>query len=52
RGDNIFHLEHVLARCRKHGISLNPEKWIFGVKEGKLLGHIVNKHGAHIDPEM
>ncbi|KAH9291021.1 hypothetical protein KI387_044150 [Taxus chinensis] len=51
RGDHTHHLEQVLARYRKHGISLNPKKCIFRVMEGKLLGHIVNKHGAHIDPE-
>ncbi|KAH9300214.1 hypothetical protein KI387_011797, partial [Taxus chinensis] len=33
RGDHIYHLEQVLARCRKHGISLNPKKCIFGVIE-------------------
>ncbi|KAH9313256.1 hypothetical protein KI387_028291, partial [Taxus chinensis] len=51
RGDHIYHLEQVLARCRKHGISLKLKKFIFGFIEGKLLGHIVNKHGAHINPD-
>ncbi|KAH9332063.1 hypothetical protein KI387_004171, partial [Taxus chinensis] len=51
RSEHIFHLEQILERCRKHGISLNPKKCILGVTEGKLLGHIVNKHGACIEPE-
>jgi hypothetical protein len=38
-------------RCRKFGISLNPSKSIFGVTEGKILGHIVFDSGISIDPE-
>jgi hypothetical protein len=41
----------VFERCRKYGISLNPKKSIFGVLEGKLLGHIVSKDGVKVDPE-
>jgi hypothetical protein len=37
------HLRQVLLRCRRFGISLNPKKTIFGVMEGKLLGHIVSR---------
>jgi len=37
--------------CRDRGILLNPKKSIFGVTEGKLLGHIVSKEGIKIDPE-
>jgi hypothetical protein len=29
---------------------LNPKKLVFGVDEGKLLGHIVSKEGIKIDP--
>jgi len=42
---HIQHLEIVLQHCREQGISLNPKKSIFGVTEGKLLGHIVSKDG-------
>jgi len=48
------HLEHLMKvfdRCRKFGISLNPKKSLFAVKEGKLLGHIISKEGVVIDPE-
>jgi hypothetical protein len=38
-------------RCRKFGIFLNPSKSIFGVTEGKLLGHIVFDSGISIDLE-
>jgi hypothetical protein len=37
--------------CRKYIISLNPKKTIFGVEEGKLLGHIISQAGIHIDLE-
>ena len=47
----MHHLEAILHRCQTHGISLNPKKSIFGVTEGKLLGHIVSKEGIRIDPE-
>ncbi|XP_059076546.1 uncharacterized protein LOC131875864 [Cryptomeria japonica] len=43
REEHAYHLECVLQRCRQQGISLNPKKSIFGVTEGKLLGHIVSK---------
>jgi len=51
RSDHISHLTRIFERCRKYGISLNPRKTIFGVDEGKLLGHIISKDGINIDPE-
>ena len=49
--DHISHLKQVFERCRKFGISLNPAKSIFGVSEGKLLGHIITKDGVKVDPQ-
>ena len=46
-----MHLEKVFIRALKYGIYLNPRKCHFGVTEGKLLGHLVGKHGVRIDPE-
>jgi len=40
----------VFFKCRKYGISLNPKKSLFGLKEGRLLGHIISKDGIRIDP--
>jgi transposase InsO family protein len=48
---HIGHLKQVLERCREFGISLNPAKSVFGVTEGKLLGHIISKDGVKLDPE-
>jgi hypothetical protein len=47
---HIQHLIQIFKRCRKYGISLNPKKTIFGIEEGKLLGHIISQEGIHIDP--
>ena len=49
--DHVKHLEKVFLKCRKYGISLNPRKSKFSLKEGKLLGHIISKDGIKIDPE-
>ena len=50
--DHILHLTQIFERCRKYGISLNPKKTIFGVVEGKILGHIISQRGISIDPEQ
>ena len=47
---HLDHLRQVFLRCRKYGISLNPKKSLFGLEEGKLLGHIISKDGIRIDP--
>jgi hypothetical protein len=52
--DRKYHFSHlriVFKRCRKYGISLNPKKSVFGIDEGKLLGHVALKGGVFIDPE-
>lgn len=47
---HLNHLKQVFTKCRKYGISLNPKKTLFGLEEGKLLGHIISKDGIGIDP--
>lgn len=47
---HLDHLRHVFIKCRKYGTSLNPKKYLFGLEEGKLLGHIISKDGIQIDP--
>ena len=46
------HLERVLLKCRRFGISLNPTKSIFALTSGKLLGHIISEEGIRIDPNI
>ena len=50
--DHLFHLKIVFEKCRKFGISLNPKKCLFGLEEGKLLGHIISKEGIKIHPNI
>ena len=35
----------------RFNIRLNPEKCVFKVLKGKLLGYIVSKHGIEANPE-
>jgi hypothetical protein len=48
--EHYCHLRKVFLKCRRFGISLNPKKSLFSMKEGKLLGHIVSAEGVRIDP--
>ena len=51
RGDHLTNLWHIFYRCCKYGISMNPQKSIFVVTEGKLLGYVVCKERIIIDPK-
>jgi len=48
--EHLAHLRRAFEKCRRFGISLNPKKILFGLEEGKLLGHIISKDGIRIDP--
>jgi hypothetical protein len=48
--EHCCHLRKVFLKCRRFGLSLNPKKSLFSMKEGKLLGHIVSSEGVRIDP--
>ena len=49
--EHLVHLRKVFEKCRKYGLSLNPKKTLFGLQEGKLLGHIIFEEGIKIDPK-
>ena len=49
--EHLVHLRKVFEKCRKYGLSLNPKKTLFGLQEGKILGHIISKEGINIDPK-
>jgi len=49
--ERLLSLRRVLEKCRRLGISLNPKKTLFGLEEGKLLGHIISKEDIKIDPK-
>ncbi|RDX84580.1 hypothetical protein CR513_34348, partial [Mucuna pruriens] len=44
-------LRKLFARFRKYRLRLNPTNCTFGVKNGKLLGFVVNERGIEIDPD-
>ena len=47
--DHLQHLRKVFLKYRRFGISQNPKKSQFALKEGKLLDHIVSAEGVKID---
>jgi hypothetical protein len=40
--EHYHHLKRVFLKCRNFGLSLNPKKSMFAMKEGMILGHIVS----------
>jgi hypothetical protein len=51
RKRHLLHVELCLRNCREARLSLNPEKCVFVVTSGMLLGHIVSKEGIAMDPD-
>ena len=43
REDHIQDLRETFANLRRHGLKLNPEKCVFGVQRGKLLGYMITE---------
>jgi len=48
---HLLKLRLVFERCRKYGVSLNPEKCILYVPSGVILDFIVGKEGKFPDPK-
>jgi len=51
RGDLIQDLEIAFICLRANNIKLNPEKCVFGVPRGMLLGYIVSQRGIEANLE-
>ena len=49
--DHIQDLRKTFANLRRHVLKLNPEKCVFGVRRGKLLGCMVTERGIEANPE-
>ena len=47
----VVDLEQTFAKLRANSTKLNPEKCVFGVPRGMLLGFIVSEHGIKANPE-
>ena len=44
-------LEETFANLRKINLKMNPEKCVFGVPSGKLLGYFVSQRGIKANPD-
>ena len=44
-------LRETFSNLRTYQIKLNPEKCVFGVPAGKLLGFLVSERGIECNPE-
>ena len=51
RGNHVADLAETFASLRKAGLSLNPNKHIFGVHKGKVLGCLVSTKGIEANPD-
>jgi hypothetical protein len=49
--DLVGDLSIAFGRLRANGVKLNPEKCVFGVPRGMLLGYIVSQRGIEANPE-
>jgi hypothetical protein len=47
----VSDLTEVFAKLRQHRVKLNPEKCVFGVPRGMLLGFVVSERGIEANPE-
>ena len=47
----VADLEQTFTKLRANSIKLNPEKCVFGVPRGMLLGFIVSEHDIKANPE-
>jgi hypothetical protein len=50
-GDLVLDLTEVFSKLRQHGVKLNPEKCVFGVPRGMLLGFVVSECSIEANPE-
>jgi len=49
--DHIQDLHETFENLRRHGLKLNPEKCLFGVRREKLLGCVITERGIEANPE-
>ena len=48
--EHVQHVKAVLERCRKHGITLNRDKFKLASEEVSFVGYLVSSHGIAADP--
>ena len=47
----ITNLDATFVNLRRFSVKLYPEKCVFGVPKGKLLGYIMSEHGIKANPK-
>ena len=47
--DHLACLKKLFDHLRKYKLCLNPNKCVFGVSSGKVLGYIVSQRGIEVD---
>ena len=47
----MIDLVAIFEKLRANSVKLNPEKCIYGVPRGMLLGFIVSKRGIEVNPK-
>jgi hypothetical protein len=50
-GDLVPNLTEVFEKLRQYVVKLNPDKCVFGVPRGMLLGFVVSERGIEANPE-
>jgi hypothetical protein len=51
KADNLVNDLRIVFGClRANGVKLNPEKCVFGMPRGMLLGYIVSQRGIEANP--
>jgi hypothetical protein len=48
--DHLADLAETFANMRDAQLRLNPEKCVFGVRQGKILGYLVSHRGIEANP--
>ncbi|XP_077232000.1 uncharacterized protein LOC143865636 [Tasmannia lanceolata] len=51
REEHVVSLRKFFQRIQKYHLCLNPNKCMFGVTSGKLLGFLVSQRGIEVDPQ-
>jgi hypothetical protein len=49
--DHIADLTETFDNMRRNSLKLNPEKCIFGIRKGQMLGCMVSKRGIQANPQ-
>jgi hypothetical protein len=49
--DLVSNLNIAFGCLRANGVELNPEKCVFGVPQGMLLGYIISQRGIEANPQ-